>query len=60
MRGGSWLVSEKIRERQHPGAVSADRDNTLNEYQARWLKTLDGEIKPRTHASYSQQLRLQG
>jgi hypothetical protein len=52
------LLSERIRERQHPGALSADRDITLNEYRARWLETLEGEIKPRTHASYSQQLRL--
>jgi integrase len=52
------LLSEKVRERQHPGAMSADRDITLNEYQARWLETLEGEIKPRTFASYSQQFRL--
>src|SRR6266850_1441647 len=52
------LLSEKIRERQHPGLHSPDRDITLAEYKKRWLELIESEIKPRTLASYTQLLKL--
>jgi integrase len=52
------LLSEKIRERQHPGALSPDRDITLSEYKDRWLEMIESEVKPRTLASYTQLLDL--
>ena len=42
------LLAEKVRERQHPGVLSPDRDITLGEYKVRWLAMVESEIKPRT------------
>jgi len=52
------LLAEKIRERQHPGLLSPDRDITLGEYKDRWLTMIESEIKPRTLKGYKQLLAL--
>ena len=50
------LLAEKVRERQHPGVLSPDRDITLGEYKVRWLAMVASEINPRTLKSYTQLL----
>ena len=52
------LLAEKIRERQHPGLLSPDRDITLSEYQKRWLEVAANQISRRTLLGYRQQFRL--
>ena len=52
------LLGERIRERQHPGLLSPDRDITLREYNERWLAAVETEISPRTLESYKQLLKV--
>ena len=52
------LLGERIRERQHPGLLSPDRDITLREYNERWLEAVEADISPRTLESYTQLLKL--
>jgi len=50
------LLAEKIRERRQAGPEVTDREVTLAVYAERWLAQIEADIKPRTHASYSETL----
>jgi integrase len=52
------ILAEKIRDRQHSGLLSPDRDITFAEYKDRWLEAVASELRPRTLEGYKQQLRL--
>jgi len=52
------LLGEKLRERQHPGLLTSDRELTLADYATRWLATVETEIRPRTLMSYRQLFKL--
>src|SRR5262245_46271563 len=52
------LLGEKLRERQHPGLLSADRELTLADYGSRWFVAVETEIRPRTLMSYKQLFKL--
>src|SRR6266508_4373724 len=51
-------LAERIRERQHPGLLSPDREITVSEYKDRWLEAAASEIGLRTLQGYKQQFRL--
>src|SRR5262245_19639713 len=52
------LLAEKITARKHAPRNREDRDITLNEYVARWLKVAATQLAPVTHQNYRQHLML--
>jgi integrase len=52
------LLAEKIKESRQAAPVCDNPETTVEEYAARWLDAVAASLKPRTHASYAQILKL--
>lgn len=52
------VLAEKIKESRQAAPMCDNPDMTVEEYAARWLDAVAVSIKPRTHASYAQLLKL--